>query len=203
MVISTQAAVGFRFWLLWHVPFSPWKYIHTYIHTCVCVYIYSYIYTHIFSKWMLFLITVSPFPWHCGRLCCCWQGRSFERSCPLSTLRVEKRWEIFVLSECLGPEWLMKVNSVLIIWTFSLDINTTEEQVLEEIINHVRQSIGPVAAFRNAVFVKQLPKTRSGKIPRSALSALVNGKPYKVNYQKCLMPVSEIFLPTSLALTFF
>nr|XP_035954944.1 acyl-CoA synthetase short-chain family member 3, mitochondrial isoform X2 [Halichoerus grypus] len=60
------------------------------------------------------------------------------------------------------------------------DINTTEEQVLEEIINHVRQSIGPVAAFRNAVFVKQLPKTRSGKIPRSALSALVNGKPYKI-----------------------
>lgn len=52
--------------------------------------------------------------------------------------------------------------------------------MLEEIVKHVRQSIGPVAAFRNAVFVKQLPKTRSGKIPRSALSALVNGKPYKV-----------------------
>ncbi|OBS57017.1 hypothetical protein A6R68_11858, partial [Neotoma lepida] len=61
----------------------------------------------------------------------------------------------------------------------SADINATEEQVLEEIVKHVRQSIGPVAAFRNAVFVKQLPKTRSGKIPRSTLSALVNGKPYK------------------------
>lgn len=71
--------------------------------------------------------------------------------------------------------------------TFSLGINTSEEQVLEEIVKHVRQSIGPVAAFRNAVFVKQLPKTRSGKIPRSALSALVNGKPYKVNYQGCFM----------------
>ncbi|KAB0377703.1 hypothetical protein FD755_009281, partial [Muntiacus reevesi] len=63
----------------------------------------------------------------------------------------------------------------------NIDINTTEEQVLEEIVKHVRQSIGPVAAFRKAVFVKQLPKTRSGKIPRSALSALVNGKPYKVS----------------------
>lgn len=61
-------------------------------------------------------------------------------------------------------------------------------------MNHVRQSIGPVAAFRNAVFVKQLPKTRSGKIPRSALSALVNGKPYKVNYPKCSTPGSEMFL---------
>ncbi|KAL0611388.1 Acyl-CoA synthetase short-chain family member 3, mitochondrial [Plecturocebus cupreus] len=42
----------------------------------------------------------------------------------------------------------------------SENINATEEQVLEEIVKHVRQSIGPVAAFRNAVFVKQLPKTR-------------------------------------------
>jgi hypothetical protein len=82
---------------------------------------------------------------------------------------------------------------VLTASTFSLDINATEDQVLEEIVKHVRQSIGPVAAFRNAVFVKQLPKTRSGKIPRSTLSALVNGKPYKVNGQRCLMLSSEIF----------
>lgn len=67
--------------------------------------------------------------------------------------------------------------------------------MLEEIVKHVRQSIGPVAAFRNAVFVKQLPKTRSGKIPRSALSALVNGKPYKVNYQGCLMLSFEMVYP--------
>lgn len=68
---------------------------------------------------------------------------------------------------------------------------------MEEIVKQVRQSIGPVAAFRKAVFVKQLPKTRSGKIPRSTLSALVNGKPYKVNYQGCLMLDSEIFFPIS------
>lgn len=75
---------------------------------------------------------------------------------------------------------------------FSLDINATEEQVLEEIVKHVRQSIGPVAAFRNAVFVKQLPKTRSGKIPRSTLSALVNGKPYKVNNSDSIMLSPEM-----------
>lgn len=77
---------------------------------------------------------------------------------------------------------------------FSLDINATEEQVLEEIVKHVRQSIGPVAAFRNAVFVKQLPKTRSGKIPRSTLSALVNGKPYKVNNSDSIMLSPEMIL---------
>ncbi|XP_071622391.1 acyl-CoA synthetase short-chain family member 3, mitochondrial isoform X2 [Heliangelus exortis] len=59
-------------------------------------------------------------------------------------------------------------------------IKTEEEKILEEIVKQVRTNIGPVAAFQKGVFVKQLPKTRSGKIPRSALSALVSGKPYKI-----------------------
>ncbi|KAJ8776533.1 hypothetical protein J1605_015428 [Eschrichtius robustus] len=81
----------------------------------------------------------------------------------------------------VGKEDPLKGHVPLALCVLKKDISTTEEQVLEEIVKHVRQSIGPVAAFRKAVFVKQLPKTRSGKIPRSALSALVNGKPYKVS----------------------
>uniref|UniRef100_A0ABK0LI85 Acyl-CoA synthetase short-chain family member 3, mitochondrial n=1 Tax=Rattus norvegicus TaxID=10116 RepID=A0ABK0LI85_RAT len=80
----------------------------------------------------------------------------------------------------VGKEDPLKGHVPLALCVLKKDVNATEEQVLEEIVKHVRQSIGPVAAFRNAVFVKQLPKTRSGKIPRSTLSALVNGKPYKV-----------------------
>ncbi|XP_015987852.1 acyl-CoA synthetase short-chain family member 3, mitochondrial isoform X2 [Rousettus aegyptiacus] len=80
----------------------------------------------------------------------------------------------------VGKEDPLKGHVPLALCVLREGINTTEEQVLKEIIKHVRQSIGPVAAFQGAVFVKQLPKTRSGKIPRSALSALVNGKPYKV-----------------------
>uniref|UniRef100_A0A8C8EED5 Acyl-CoA synthetase short-chain family member 3, mitochondrial n=1 Tax=Otus sunia TaxID=257818 RepID=A0A8C8EED5_9STRI len=59
-------------------------------------------------------------------------------------------------------------------------IKTEEKEILKEIVERVRSNIGPVAAFQKGVFVKQLPKTRSGKIPRSALSALVSGKPYKI-----------------------
>lgn len=44
----------------------------------------------------------------------------------------------------------------------------------------VRDTVGPVAALRKVLFVRALPKTRSGKIPRSSLGDLVNGKPYKV-----------------------
>nr|XP_012615207.1 acyl-CoA synthetase short-chain family member 3, mitochondrial isoform X2 [Microcebus murinus] len=80
----------------------------------------------------------------------------------------------------VGKEDPLKGHVPLALCVLRKDINVTEEKVLEEIVKHVRQNIGPVAAFRNAVFVKQLPKTRSGKIPRSALSALVNGKPYKI-----------------------
>lgn len=57
---------------------------------------------------------------------------------------------------------------------------------MEELVERVRTNIGPVAAFQKGVFVKQLPKTRSGKIPRSALSALVSGKPYKVSW-RCVL----------------
>ncbi|KAM9672567.1 acyl-CoA synthetase short-chain family member 3, mitochondrial isoform 2-T2 [Trichechus inunguis] len=81
----------------------------------------------------------------------------------------------------VGKEDPLKGHVPLALCVLKKDINTTEEQVLEEIVKHVRESIGPVAAFRNAVFVKQLPKTRSGKIPRSTLSALVNGKPYQIS----------------------
>lgn len=57
----------------------------------------------------------------------------------------------------------------------------SKDKLAEEIVLLVREHIGPVAAFRKVIIVKQLPKTRSGKIPRSTLSALANGKPYKVD----------------------
>lgn len=69
---------------------------------------------------------------------------------------------------------------------------TEEEKIVGEMVNLVRNTIGPVAAFRKVLFVGGLPKTRSGKIPRSSLANLVNGKPYKVQHNpqpsgKCLV----------------
>uniref|UniRef100_A0A3B4Y8J1 Acyl-CoA synthetase short-chain family member 3, mitochondrial n=1 Tax=Seriola lalandi dorsalis TaxID=1841481 RepID=A0A3B4Y8J1_SERLL len=56
------------------------------------------------------------------------------------------------------------------------------EEIINEMVKLVRNTIGPVAAFRRVLFVRGLPKTRSGKIPRSSLANLVNGKPYKVQH---------------------
>ncbi|EMP36511.1 Acyl-CoA synthetase short-chain family member 3 [Chelonia mydas] len=80
----------------------------------------------------------------------------------------------------VGQEDALKGLVPLALCVLRNGIKIEEEKVLEEIVKYVRESIGPVAAFRKAVFVKQIPKTRSGKIPRSALSALVNGKPYQI-----------------------
>jgi propionyl-CoA synthetase len=38
-----------------------------------------------------------------------------------------------------------------------------------------------VASFKQAVIVKKLPKTRSGKISRSCLKAMLNNEAYKVS----------------------
>jgi propionyl-CoA synthetase len=54
------------------------------------------------------------------------------------------------------------------------------EQIIEELIAMVRQEIGAVAAFKEALIVSRLPKTRSGKILRKTLRSIVDGEPYTV-----------------------
>jgi len=49
-----------------------------------------------------------------------------------------------------------------------------------ELINLVREHIGPVAAFRDVTILERLPKTRSGKILRKTIRQIVDGEPYKV-----------------------
>ncbi|XP_068024223.1 acyl-CoA synthetase short-chain family member 3, mitochondrial isoform X2 [Melanerpes formicivorus] len=80
----------------------------------------------------------------------------------------------------VGQEDCLKGHVPFAICVLREGVKTEEKKILEEIVEHVRNTLGPVAALQKGMFVKQLPKTRSGKIPRSTLSALVSGKPYKV-----------------------
>jgi len=52
--------------------------------------------------------------------------------------------------------------------------------IVHEVVQMVRDRIGPVAAFKQAVVVKRLPKTRSGKILRATMRAIADNEPYKV-----------------------
>jgi propionyl-CoA synthetase len=48
--------------------------------------------------------------------------------------------------------------------------------VQAELVALVREKIGPVAAFRDALVVPRLPKTRSGKILRATMRKIANGE---------------------------
>ena len=52
--------------------------------------------------------------------------------------------------------------------------------ILAEIIQRVRSEIGPVAAFKQAVIVGRLPKTRSGKILRATMQKIVQNEEFSL-----------------------
>ncbi|KAE8281276.1 Acyl-CoA synthetase short-chain family member 3, mitochondrial [Larimichthys crocea] len=80
----------------------------------------------------------------------------------------------------VGLEDSLKGAVPLALCVLKNGVQKTEEEIVNEMVKLVRDTIGPVAAFRKVLFVQGLPKTRSGKIPRSSLANLVNGKPYKI-----------------------
>lgn len=59
-------------------------------------------------------------------------------------------------------------------------VTRSEADIVKEIIQMVRNKIGPVAAFKQAVVVQRLPKTRSGKILRGTMKKIADGSEYKV-----------------------
>ncbi len=52
------------------------------------------------------------------------------------------------------------------------------DQIERELVALVREKIGPVAAFKLAVTVARLPKTRSGKILRGTMKKIADGDPW-------------------------
>ncbi|WP_114966047.1 propionyl-CoA synthetase [Alkalilacustris brevis] len=57
-------------------------------------------------------------------------------------------------------------------------VTRAPEDVIAECVALVREKIGPVAAFRQAVVVDRLPKTRSGKILRAVMTKIADGQPW-------------------------
>ena len=52
------------------------------------------------------------------------------------------------------------------------------DEIIKELVADVREKIGPVAAFKLAVIVARLPKTRSGKILRGTIQKIANGQEF-------------------------
>jgi len=58
-------------------------------------------------------------------------------------------------------------------------VDRSNDEVVAEVVQRVREHIGPVAAFKTAAVVAQLPKTRSGKILRSTMRKIADGEEYR------------------------
>ena len=56
----------------------------------------------------------------------------------------------------------------------------SNEEVVADVVAAVRAEIGPVAAFKTAVVVDRLPKTRSGKILRGTIVKIANAEPWEM-----------------------
>jgi len=57
-------------------------------------------------------------------------------------------------------------------------VNRPPAEIEREIVALVREKIGPVAAFKIAIAVARLPKTRSGKILRGTMKKIADGDPW-------------------------
>ena len=60
----------------------------------------------------------------------------------------------------------------------SAGVDRPSEEIVAEVVQLVRERIGPVAAFKSAVVVDRLPKTRSGKILRGTMRRIADGEEY-------------------------
>jgi len=52
--------------------------------------------------------------------------------------------------------------------------------IVQELIQIVREQVGPVANFKQVGIVPRLPKTRSGKVLRGTMRQIADGEPYRV-----------------------
>ncbi|MGD1839124.1 MAG: acetate--CoA ligase [Nitrososphaeraceae archaeon] len=55
-------------------------------------------------------------------------------------------------------------------------IKNNEKKLQQEIIDHIRKNLGPIATPDKIYFVNKLPKTRSGKIMRRLLKSIITGQ---------------------------
>ena len=59
-------------------------------------------------------------------------------------------------------------------------VHRSHAEIEAELVKRVRDLIGPVAAFKIAITVDRLPKTRSGKILRGTMRQIADGQDYRM-----------------------
>jgi len=86
------------------------------------------------------------------------------------------------VAECavIGVEDQLKGQLPVGFLVLNAGATKSEDEVVTEVVKMVRDRIGAVAAFKQAVVVERLPKTRSGKILRGTMQKIADVHEYKV-----------------------
>ncbi len=86
------------------------------------------------------------------------------------------------VAECavLGVEDKLKGQVPVGFLVLNAGVSRDSADIVGEVIQMVRERIGPVASFKTATVVKRLPKTRSGKILRGTIQKIADNTPYNV-----------------------
>ncbi|SDE22243.1 propionyl-CoA synthetase [Rhodospira trueperi] len=86
------------------------------------------------------------------------------------------------VAECavIGVHDDMKGQMPLGFLVLKAGVTKPHTEVVAEAVKMVRETIGPVAAFKQAIVVGRLPKTRSGKILRGTMQKIADHQDYKM-----------------------
>lgn len=86
------------------------------------------------------------------------------------------------VAECavVGVADQLKGQVPLGLLVLKLGASSPSDQIVRDVVQMVREQVGAVAAFKRAVVVQRLPKTRSGKILRGTIRRIADGEPYSV-----------------------
>ncbi len=86
------------------------------------------------------------------------------------------------VAECavLGADDALKGQVPVGFVVLKAGVERKPEDIVAELVQMVRNDLGALACFKEAAVVKALPKTRSGKILRSTMRKIVDGKTYVI-----------------------
>ena len=86
------------------------------------------------------------------------------------------------VAECavVGVADAIKGEIPLGLMVLKAGVQRPHDEIVMEVVEMVRERIGPVASFKVGSIVKRLPKTRSGKILRGTIKKVADGIDYRV-----------------------
>jgi propionyl-CoA synthetase len=84
------------------------------------------------------------------------------------------------VAECavIGPHDQLKGQLPIGFIVLKAGVDRPHEEIAAEVVQLVRDRIGAVAAFKTAVVVDRLPKTRSGKVLRGTMRKIADAERY-------------------------